>query len=103
MDAPHLFQISVPVQPGNSGGALSDLSGNVIGIVTSRIGDKAAFESSGAIPQNVNYAVKSSYLLALIESEPDAYKNLVKPIKHTDFSTAAQSVEKATVLIFVYE
>jgi S1-C subfamily serine protease len=32
-DDPRYFQISVPVQPGNSGGALVDERGNVIGIV----------------------------------------------------------------------
>jgi S1-C subfamily serine protease len=33
-DDPRYFQISVPVQPGNSGGALVDERGNVIGIVS---------------------------------------------------------------------
>ena len=32
-DDPRYFQISVPVQPGNSGGVLVDERGNVIGIV----------------------------------------------------------------------
>ena len=33
-DDPRYFQISAPVQPGNSGGALVDERGNVIGIVS---------------------------------------------------------------------
>lgn len=32
-DAPRYFQISLPVQPGNSGGTLVDTRGNVVGIV----------------------------------------------------------------------
>ena len=36
-DDPCYFQISVPVQPGNSGGALVDERGNVISIVSAKL------------------------------------------------------------------
>jgi S1-C subfamily serine protease len=36
-DDPRYFQISVPVQPGNSGGAPVDERGNVIGIVSAKV------------------------------------------------------------------
>ena len=36
-DDPRYFQIGVPVQPGNSGGALVDDRGNVIGIVSAKL------------------------------------------------------------------
>jgi hypothetical protein len=52
---PHYFQISVPVQPGNSGGALVDDRGNVIGIVSAKLDASAALAASGALPENVNY------------------------------------------------
>ena len=39
-DDPRYFQISVPVQPGNSGGALVDERGNVIGIVSDKASKK---------------------------------------------------------------
>ncbi len=52
------YQISVPLQPGNSGGALFDDNGNVIGIVNAKL-------TSG---ENVSYAIKSTYLLNLIQS-----------------------------------
>lgn len=53
-----LYQISAPIQPGNSGGPLFDSKGNVIGIVNAK--------HKGA--ENVGYAIKSSYLRNLIES-----------------------------------
>src|SRR5207249_8879954 len=59
-DDPRHFQISVPVQPGNSGGPLVDLNGNVVGVVSMRMGDLRALKLTGALPQNVNYAIKSS-------------------------------------------
>ena len=36
-DDPRYFQISVPVQPGNSGGALVDERGNVVGVVAAKL------------------------------------------------------------------
>ncbi|MBP5397138.1 MAG: trypsin-like peptidase domain-containing protein [Bacteroidales bacterium] len=54
------YQISAPVQPGNSGGPLFDKNGNLIGITN------AVIRSA----QNVGYAIKSSYLCNLIESAP---------------------------------
>lgn len=53
-----LYQISAPIQPGNSGGPLFDSKGNVIGIVSAK--------HNGA--ENVGYAIKTSYLRNLMES-----------------------------------
>ena len=53
-----LYQISAPVQPGNSGGPLFDHNGNLIGIVSAK--------HAGA--ENVGYAIKASYLKNLAES-----------------------------------
>ena len=72
-DDPRYFQISAPVQPGNSGGALVDERGNVIGIVSAKLDAGAALAASGALPENVNYAVKSSLLLSFLESVPDGF------------------------------
>lgn len=53
-----LYQISAPIQPGNSGGPLFDGNGNLIGIVNAK--------HRGA--ENVSYAIKASYLNSLVES-----------------------------------
>jgi len=98
-DDPRYFQVSLPVQPGNSGGALVNASGQVIGVVTSRMDDLAAINSTGTIPQNINYAIKSSYLLALLESEADAVKGL---LAEGDISgTPEKAVEEATAIVIV--
>ena len=67
---PSEFQISVPVQPGNSGGPLIDEKGNVIGIVVAKLAASAALRASGTLPENVNYAIKSNYLLELVATVP---------------------------------
>ncbi|MCI6494844.1 MAG: serine protease [Bacteroidales bacterium] len=65
-----LYQISAPIQPGNSGGPLFDKKGNVIGIVSAK--------HAGA--ENVGYAIKASYLRNLIES---CVSNSVIPTSNT--------------------
>ena len=70
------FQISTPVQPGNSGGPLIDSMGNVIGIIDTKMSDIEALKETGSLPQNVNYALKSTFALALLETVPDALQNL---------------------------
>lgn len=64
-DDNRMFQISAPVQPGNSGGPVLSTRAEVVGIVSLRLSDKATYEQSGVIPQNVNYAMKSSNLISL--------------------------------------
>ena len=75
-DDARYFQISVPVQPGNSGGALVDERGNVVGVVSAKLSARAALATSGALPGNVNYAVKSSFLLSFLESVPEVSAKL---------------------------
>jgi len=48
------------VQPGNSGGPLLNMKGEIVGIVASKLSAAAALGTSGALPENVNYAVKVS-------------------------------------------
>ncbi|MBP0446455.1 trypsin-like peptidase domain-containing protein [Roseomonas sp. SSH11] len=60
------YQISAPVQPGNSGGPLLDLSGHVVGIITSKLNAQRVAQRTGDIPQNVNFAVKAEEALAFL-------------------------------------
>jgi len=102
-DDPRYFQISVPVQPGNSGGALVDARGNVVGIVSAKLSAKAALDATGALPENVNYAVKSSFLLGFLESVPEVSAKLKDP-STTDrkFEDVVKSAQDAAVLVLVY-
>jgi S1-C subfamily serine protease len=52
------ISMQVPVQPGNSGGPLLEMSGSVIGVVTGRLSAQAMM--GGELPQNVNFAIKAS-------------------------------------------
>lgn len=84
------YQISVPVQPGNSGGPLFDSKGNLVGVVNAKFtkGD------------NVSYAIKSSVLKTFL----DLNSTVPKPssILKTDeipVTSLIKKLEKFVVLI----
>ncbi len=102
-DDPRYFQISVPVQPGNSGGALVDERGNVVGVVSAKLNTATALAATGALPENVNYAVKSSFLLSFLESVPEVSAKLKEPnTKEQKFEDVVKTAEQAAVLVLVY-
>ena len=72
------MQISVPIQPGNSGGALVDNTGSVVGVIVARLSKVHSLVSRKFIPENVNYAIKSNALLNLVETRPDLDELLVE-------------------------
>jgi S1-C subfamily serine protease len=102
-DDPRHFQISAPIQPGNSGGALVDARGNVIGVVVAKLSQQAALATSGQLPENVNYAVKSSFLLSFLESLPEVTAKLKEPnSRERKFEDVVKAAQEAAALVLVY-
>lgn len=66
-DDPSQIQISAPVQVGNSGGPLLDHTGNLVGVVVAKIDGLVIALATGDLPQNVNFAVKSSVLANFLD------------------------------------
>jgi len=62
-----MFQISTPVQPGNSGGPLLNDQAEVVGVVAGSL-NGITMMKQGIIPQNVNYAVKINNICNLIDN-----------------------------------
>jgi S1-C subfamily serine protease len=53
------------------GGPLFNQSGDVIGITQASLDPQLVTESIGALPQNMNYAIKSSYIKKLFPMLPE--------------------------------
>ncbi|WP_134091819.1 S1C family serine protease [Olivibacter sp. XZL3] len=68
------YQVSIPVNPGNSGGPVLDNRGNIIGVINSK-----QTETDGAA-----FAIKSNYVLEALASIPDSLdKKLILNKKNT--------------------
>jgi S1-C subfamily serine protease len=78
------FQISAPIQGGNSGGPLLNSEGDVIGIVTSGLSGEF-MKKTGQVPQNIGFALKYYYVKALIDSAgiklPTSSQNKISKIE----------------------
>ena len=82
-DSRHL-QISAPVQPGNSGGPLLDLSGNVVGIVQAKFNAIMMASVTNDLAENINFAIKSEIITNFLKSNGISYSvgdqsNVLKP------------------------
>jgi serine protease Do len=90
------------------GGALVDERGNVVGVVSAKLNASAVLRLSGALPEKVNYAVKSSYLLSFLESVPgllaEGHQGKLKEpsTKDKKFDELVKEAEQAAVLVLVY-
>ncbi len=62
-----MYQITAPIQPGNSGGPLMNDEGQVIGIVTARLSKKLDSE-------NVNFAIKSNVARLFLDGNNTSYQ-----------------------------
>lgn len=97
------MQSGIFVDGHRPGGASVDERGNVVGVVSAKLNASTALATSGSLPENVNYAVKSSYLLSFLESVPEVSAKLKEPaIKEKKFEDVVKEAEQAAVLVLVY-
>ena len=103
-DDTNYYQISVPIQPGNSGGALLDEHGNVVGIVARTLKESAALAVTGTLAQNVNYAIKGSGVRTFLASIPSGWPLKLRPEYPLDdrkFGDVVQTSQDAVVVVLV--
>lgn len=94
-DDPNQIQISAAIQPGNSGGPVLGSSGEIIGVVQQTINPLAVFQQTkGALPQNINFAVKSEVVKNFMAENNIKYKEISNKKKIDDFEKIEKSVVK---------
>ena len=67
-DDTRMFQISAPVQPGNSGGPLLDKFGNVVGVIVSKLDALRVAKVTDDLAQNINFAIKIGAAVNFMEA-----------------------------------
>jgi TPR repeat protein len=72
-DDPREFQLTAPVQPGNSGGPMLDMSANIAGVVVAKLDALMIAEEMDDIPQNINFAIKSRVAVDFLDAEDINY------------------------------
>ena len=102
------LQMTVPVQPGNSGGPLLDLEGRVVGVVVGKLDALKVASVTGDIPQNVNFAIKAGVVRSFLDASGVAVARrdlLAEPAYPITLSPAAVGADaKAfTVLVECWE
>jgi S1-C subfamily serine protease len=102
-DDPRFLQISVPIQRGNSGGPLVDAAGCVVGVIVAQLDKMVTLKMTGSLPENVNYAIKGTILLGVLEAVPGLADKVrsehAKP--PADAAEAARLVEAACGMVLV--
>ena len=78
-----------------------DKSGAVVGVVFAKLNASATLKAGAGLPENVNFAVKSNYLLELMRTIRSLPKRTSVPQRSAtaNFTDIVERVEKATVLV----
>lgn len=93
-----VFQITAPVQPGNSGGPVIDSFGNVVGVVVSKLDAVEVARLTGDIPQNVNFAISLGTLQAFLDANDVDYQTRASSATKSN-ADVAEMARAATVQI----
>lgn len=80
------LQFTAPIQPGNSGGPLVDLAGNLVGVNSATI----------EVAQNVNFAIKAATVITFLDSARAPYHTATSGASLAKTEVAA-STARATV------
>lgn len=96
------FQFTAPVQPGNSGGPVLDTSGNVIGVVVSKLNAMNIQQEVGDIPQNVNFGIALKNVVTFLDANDVPYERKVSNAPK-DKVDLAELARESTVLLQCYQ
>jgi S1-C subfamily serine protease len=100
-NTPVYYQISAPLQSGNSGGPLFDEYGNLVGIVAAKLDSLKMLAATGDLTQNVNYAIKSDYLVPILKTV-DGIKIQPSQTKPVNLLSLVEELKSSVVMIKVY-
>jgi S1-C subfamily serine protease len=92
------FQISAPVQPGNSGGPLVDTRGTIVGVVAEKLNALKVAKATGNLPENINFAIKTGALRDFLDNSAVPYRTS-EPTGEMKTAEIASAARAYTMLI----
>lgn len=72
-------------------------------MIVAQLNAKTTFKISGSLPQNVNYAIKSIYAQAMLDTVSGISNKLHSPSKKQSFDNVVDRVKKSTVMVLSYK
>lgn len=99
-DDPNSYQISVPIQPGNSGGPLLNMHGEVVGMITAMLGSVTGENGEAQPIPNINYAVKIDIIRQFLSQIPRPSPDIdeLKPVA-SGLENLAATIQDSVMIV----
>ena len=101
-DDPASYQISVTIQPGNSGGPLLNMQGEVVGLITSMLGTIDSADGKTQPIPNINYALKADRIEELLLALPRQERKTdvtVLTSGHASLEALADRIQNSVMIV----
>ena len=99
-DDPESFQTTVPIQPGNSGGPLLNMKGEVVGVVKSMLGVRDTADGNLYVLQTTSCALKVKCVQDLLSQLPQKEgRGNLPPTVSDNLETLAGRIKDSVLLV----